>query len=407
MNWAEVGDFQQSLAVGQCDSSPGLIAKAQSLVAAGMDNLAKIKTLGEFVQKLRYVHISKGLQFGHGYKPRKASEVFSSGYGDCKDKANLLVALLREAGLHAHLVSACAEKAWVVKPDFPSPGQFNHAIVAIEADDTIQLPAVVATEKMGRLLFFDPTDPHTQVGDLPWSIQGSLVHVQVPGNSALTPLPSFAAQDDYRWDRRLAIKLSPDGACTIQGHISATGQTGAVLRAQSEGASLPKDLEQLVSRQLNDKFRGAAVVEKKAEDDRASGRCALSFTCTQPNYLQWLPGQSAIAKLDILSRSVLPNFSEKDRLLPIYLPAIALNDEIVLSIPAGFRVDEIPAKTSLESPYGNCHLTYEMAGDSVILKRLVVLHQTTIPVAEYPKLRQFFSDLAKADRTSLLLKPKG
>jgi len=179
------------------------------------------------------------------------------------------------------------------------------------------------------------------------------------------------------------------------------------LRAQFEQDNRPKDLEQLVTKQLNDRFRGAAVQEKKTDDDPVSGRGTLSFTCTQPKYLQWLQGPSAVVKLDILSRHFLPNFSEKERLLPIQLPPVAIDDEIVLWIPQGLKIDELPAKISLESPYGSCQMAFEISGETLRLRRLVVINQGTIPVADYGKLRQFLSDLAKADRTSLLLKPQG
>lgn len=406
-NWAEVVALYQSLNTGQCDSSPGLEAKVRELIASDADDLAKIRALGGHVQKLRYIAINTGLSRGFGWKSRKASVVFSTGYGDCKDKANLMVAMLRQAGLRAYLVSAFLGKERMVKPDCPTPIQFNHAIVAIEVDDRIQLPAVVTAGSLGRLLIFDPTNPYTQVGDLPDALQGGLVHVEVPGNNTLTEVPVLSPRADFKIDRQMEMKLTPQGAVTVTGRISGTGQTGASLRALFEEANLPKDLEKLVTKQLNDKFRGAAVLEKKTNDDRLSGQCTLSFTCAQPKYLQWLQGQTAVVKLDILSRHYLPNFSEKERLLPIQLPPLAINDTIALAIPEGFKIDEVPAQTSLESAYGSCHMTYEIVGETMRLNREVVLNSATIPTAEYAKLRQFLSDIAKADRTSLLLKPKG
>lgn len=405
--WADVVSLYSSLNAGQCDSSPALEAKVKELMVPEMDDLAKIRALGGYVRKLRYIAVNTGLSRGHGWKARKASQVFSVGYGDCKDKANLMVAMLRQAGLRAYLVIAYLGKERSIRPDCPTPAQFNHAIVAIQVDDKIQLPAVVTAEQLGRLLIFDPTDSYTQVGDISRMLQGSLVHVEAPGSNALTALPVFSPQENFRIDRQMEMKLSQEGLVTVTGRVSAAGQTGASLRAEFERANMPKDLEQLVTRQLNDKFRGAAVLAKKTEDDPLTGRCALSFTCAQPKYLQWLPGQSAVVKLDVLSRHYLPNFSEKERQLPVQLPPLAINDEIVLWIPPGFKVDEVPAKTSLESPYGSCHMTYEVSGESLLLKRAVILNQATIPIADYAKLRQFLSDIAKADRTSLLLKWQG
>lgn len=402
--WSEVVDLYASLNAGQCDTSPALEAKVRELTQNETNTLAKVRALGGYVQKLRYIAINTGLGQGFGWKARKASTVFSAGYGDCKDKANLMVALLREAGLRAYLVIAFLGKERTVKSDCPTPAQFNHAIVAVQVDDAIQLPSVVTAEGLGRLLIFDPTDPYTQVGDISHQLQGGLVHVEAPGNNFLTPLPVLSPNDDFKIDRRMEMKLSPEGAAVVSGRISAGGQTGASLRAQFEQSNLPKELEQLVTKQLNDKFRGAAIIDKKTADDRASGVCTLSFTCAQPKYLQWLQGQTAIVKLDILSRHYLPNFSEKERLLPIQLSPLAIDDEILFSIPEGFKIDELPAQTSLDSPYGICRMTYAVTGETLVLKRAVVLNQMIVPVQDYAKLRQFLSDLAKADRTSVLLK---
>ena len=406
-NWAEVVGFYEMMGSGQCDTSAGLSGKVQELIKGRADSLAKIQALGGHVQKLRYIAINTGIRRGNGLKPRKASLVFATGYGDCKDKANLLVAMLREAGLKAYPVSAYLGKDRVIKPDCPTPAQFNHAIVAIEVDEKIQLPAVVTIEKLGRLLIFDPTDSYTQLGDVSATLQGSLVHVEAPGNGILTALPVFSAQEDFKIDRQMAMTLSPEGTVTVAGRISAKGQAGATFRALFERSSMPKDLERLVTMQLNDKFRGATIKEKKAEDDLATGRCILSFNCEQPNFLQRLQGQTAIVKLDVLSRHYLPNFSEKERLLPIQLPPVAIEDEITLTLPPGYVVDELPAKTALASSYGSCNVTYAVSGSVLTLNRTVVLNQSTVPVEDYAKLRQFLSEIAKADRTALLMKRHG
>ncbi len=406
-SWAEVVDFYQTLSTGQCDTSAALAAKVHGLAANQTDKLAKIQALGGYVQKLRYVAYNQGLRFGYGYKPRKASLVFSTGFGDCKDKANLLVAMLGEAGIKAHLASAFLGQDRFIFPDFPTPAQFNHAIVAIEVGEEIQLPAVVQTEKYGRLLFFDATNPYTKVGDLSDSLQGGLVHVEIPGNATLTALPQFSAEADFCYERRLELALTPEGAAQIAGKVTAVGQTGARLRGQFEQANMPKEMEAMVTEQLNDKFRGAAVLAKQTEDDPVSGKCTLAFTCVQPKYVQWLQGQTGIVKLDLLSRKYLPNFSEKERQLPIGLPPLAIKDEIVLHIPQGMVASEFPAASSLESPYGSCVITCESAGDTLVFKRQVVLRESRIPAADYDKLRKFFSDIAKADRAAVLLKRQG
>ena len=66
---------------------------ARALVAPGMNDRDKVRAVHDFVvQNTRYV----GLEFGiHGYKPYKVTQVLARRFGDCKDKASLMLALLR------------------------------------------------------------------------------------------------------------------------------------------------------------------------------------------------------------------------------------------------------------------------------------------------------------------------
>jgi transglutaminase-like putative cysteine protease len=402
-NWSDVAAMLEALNAAQCDSSPELSAKVRELTAGRPDALAKIRALGAYVQKLRYIEIDQGLRYGFGWQARKASLVFARGFGDCKDKANLLVAMLREAGIGAHLVVARPGRDFAVHQECPTPMQFDHAIVAIKVDDSIRLPSVVAVEKLGRLLFFDPTDPYTLVGDLPDGLQGSQVYVLAAGNNFLTGLPDFAAQDDYVLKRSADLSLSPEGALTVVGRLRASGQVGSALRAKFEADTQPKDLEQFVSDQLSNGFRGAAVQEKKTDDDRSADRSTLSFTCVQPDYIQRIQGGIAILKLDVFSRRY-PIFPEKERVLPIALHPIMIRDVISLSLAGGYAVDELPAKVSIKTAYGSYQSSCAIDHNSLVLRRTLLINRNDVPLEDYAKVRQFFNAIARADRTSVLLR---
>lgn len=405
--WQDVTSMYESLNEGQCDSSVELVAKTNSLISGCATALDKIRALGAYVQKIRYIEINEGLRYGYGWKARKASAVFSRGYGDCKDKANLLIAMLREAGIRAHLVIAAIdpEHGFVAHSEFPSPMQFNHAIVAIEVDPSVQLPAVIEMEKSSRLLFFDPTDPYTQVGDLPYLIQGTNVHIAETAVTGLTQLPRFDAAHDFLIQRHVDLTLSSsETGITAAGQISATGQSGAFLRRDFEKATQPIELEKLVTHQLSDVFRGALVEEKKTEDNTQLGVCTLSFTCQHPRFVQRLPGNGLVVKLDVLSRHYLPNFPENERRLPIQLKPVMIQDEVVLKLAGGYTVDEIPRKISLESPYGSYAADFSLTPDALVMKRTITIKYLRVPAEDYAAVRKFLTDIVRADRTSVLLK---
>src|SRR5262249_14677143 len=93
------------------------------------------------------------------------------------------------AGLQAWLVSASTEGRDHVRPEWPSPRQFDHCIAAVQVPAGTGLAAVEEETPLGPLLFFDPTDPLTPLGGLPENLQGSWVLLEHPSKGALLRLP--------------------------------------------------------------------------------------------------------------------------------------------------------------------------------------------------------------------------
>lgn len=96
---------------------------------------AKVKAVYETLQKqVRYVfaHVGRG-----GYEPHDAAEVFTNGYGDCKDQSVLAVALLRKLGIQADTALIATRSRGI--PDMSIPGViFDHMIVHIPAQPGLE-----------------------------------------------------------------------------------------------------------------------------------------------------------------------------------------------------------------------------------------------------------------------------
>ncbi|MDD2765405.1 MAG: DUF3857 domain-containing protein [Opitutaceae bacterium] len=402
-SWGEVATWSEQFNEDAFDTSPLLAAKARELAGASGDTLAKIRALAGYVQELRYIAINRDLHAGHGYKARKASLVFANGFGDCKDKANLLRAMLREAGIHAYMAIALVGRTLEVHPECPTPVQFDHAVVAIAVDPSVDLPSVVQVDKLGRLLLFDPTDKYTPVGDLPQYLQGTRVLLLSRDCEGLLEVPVFTPENDFKVVRKAEIKLLPDGSASMAGKVEGFGQGGAILRAAITQADVPAKLEELVTRQLSDSFKGAVIQEKTTEDDRVDGRCGLSFTCISKRFVQRLPGSLSIVKLDVLNRHYLPVLAETERHIPMLCEPLCLDDEITLHIPAGQHVEERPADASGESPYGSYRISFETVDGAIVMHRRVSIKKKEIPAEDYAQLKSFLSEIARADRCSVIL----
>lgn len=403
-DWTQVAAWMNGITSAQCDVSPALSDKIRELTGNCPDAVSKIRSLGSYVQQLRYVALMEGLSKGLGYQPRKASQVFARGYGDCKDKANLLVSMLHEVGIEAFIAAARSGDDRAVWSDFASPGQFDHAIAAIRVDASVDLPSVVDTPQWGRMLFFDPTAEHTLVGDLPWYLQGTAVFVQTVGNDRLTILPRIEPQQGHAYVRKLSLKLNPDGSYSGQGSIVGRGQAGAELRQAMFAASTKEDLTKFATGLLGDSGRGAKLDHLSRVDDRATGVCGITFEVTKTNYLQFLSNSMVVVKSDLLSRTGIPALTAPTRRLPVKVQPVALEDDVEFILPKGMAPEEIPAPVTLKSAFGNYRREFKVDGGSIRLVRQLDLKQQILPPTDYDALKKFLSELNKAERASLLLK---
>lgn len=401
-DWAAAADWDWKNSLGQCDTNAALAAEARRLTADCADQLARIRALSRAVQQLRYVGVNKNLAIGHGYRPQKATEVFARGWGDCKDKANLLVALLREVGIEAYLASAQTEDGRLVNPGWPSLSQFNHAIVAIRVDDTVRLDPIVDVPGAGRLLFFDATSHTVLLGDLPWELQGSKVQVIFPGNTGLTTLPVLPTERFHLFEAALELELVGTGVvgkCTMGG----PGRAGAYWRGLALWKT-EKEQREYFEERIGKSVRGSQIRSVAATEDPVTGDRRVAVEFSAPRFGQSMPGVGLIVRLDLLGRDNVPAFPELERRLPIGLTPALVRDVIRIRLPDCYVVEEIPKTVQLQTPYGKYSSTYEVSDRTVVVHRSLMLENRMVPVDEYAALKKFLADVAKADRASVVLR---
>lgn len=126
--------------------TPEMRTTVSNLVSGIPYRDAQIRSIFKFVsQDIRYMGITTE-DVAPGYEPHDVSMTFSNRYGVCRDKAALLVALLRLAGFDAYPVLINVGSK--IDPQNPLP-YFNHAIVAVARPE-------------GGYLLMDPTNENTR-----------------------------------------------------------------------------------------------------------------------------------------------------------------------------------------------------------------------------------------------------
>ena len=127
-NWDQFAAWYARIAKGSDDPDDTVKQMAAQLAMGAKTRMEKMQRAFEFVSALRYIAIELGVQ---GFRPRTPAEVLHNRYGDCKDKANLLVALLRNMDVDARFV--LLDRGGTTDVSFPS-WQFNHAICFVPKD---------------------------------------------------------------------------------------------------------------------------------------------------------------------------------------------------------------------------------------------------------------------------------
>src|SRR6266478_9462423 len=171
------------------EASEPIKQEISSLTAGKSAMLPKMQAIAGFMQHdIRYVEIQLGIG---GWQPHAAPDVFSHKYGDCKDKATLMHTMLREIGVDSYHVVINMQRGSVTS-ETPVHNGFNHAILAIKLPDEVKDPSLIAVmqhPKLGRVLFFDPTNELTPFGEIGGYLQANYGLLVTPQGGELVELP--------------------------------------------------------------------------------------------------------------------------------------------------------------------------------------------------------------------------
>ena len=170
-NWQEVVDWAVPLFTAETNQSPELRAEIEKLGQVA-DIEKRILTALRLVQEqVRYLGIESGIG---SHRPTAPSEVLRRRFGDCKDKALLLVTLLRQTGVEATPALVGTTYRAGIAERLPSPDNFNHAIVQIKNGDQTYWVDATRSNQRGPL-------SQIYVGDF------RLALLLRPGATELTP----------------------------------------------------------------------------------------------------------------------------------------------------------------------------------------------------------------------------
>jgi uncharacterized protein DUF3857/transglutaminase superfamily protein len=392
--WNGIARWYWDLARDRMIPTDSVSAAAREATAGVHEVDEKVRRLYEFAQgKVNYVAIQLGIG---GWQPHASADVLRHRYGDCKDKATLLIAMLRAVGLQGHPVLIRTRDDGLIDRDQPSPA-FNHMIVAVPGPEGYR--------------FMDPTSETTSFGDLPWQDQGvPVLVVKEEGQGDLVETP-LSPPERNRRHRLVTGQIAATGDLEGNYIIDAWGQrrddmTGFLDAKPTEREDTVEDLMAWLCPGAQLKGYAVTAPARPGEPLRVTIRFAVPRFAVRAGkaevvspHLVRFPGLTSIA-------------AYAARRHPVFFPYL-FNEtsEARLRLPVGRVLKKIPADRTIEGPGLTASSRYELAReqdrDVLVVRRTVTISRREIPVADYGALRNFISTLIEEESKAVTLELAG
>ena len=371
--WREYVEWERALLSEVFESNAHLRALATRLTQGATTPRGRLDRLYRYVsQEIRYQQDYEDTIAG--VRPHSCPVVLERGYGDCKDKAVLMILLGREVGLDIRFAVLRTTGAGQVHRDVPNQ-QFNHAIVFVPQQDGID-----------EAFFMDPTTDGLDMGNLRADDQGatSLVIHPDDGTFEFHEIPYQDPSLQY-FNCDVSVEVTDPEHASARTDCRVRGAVASMFRRVMRNEERAGQLRQNVAQTF---FTGSAVTGAETEHvDDIDHPLELRLTLDASPALQpqgeqrrmRIPSPFNIGRLTRLER----------RRTPLRLgPPESARWEITYDAPPGGRIARAPADFEIEHPCFTVSRHTVTRG-----RRATVTIATTRTCAEvapedYPELRR-------------------
>jgi len=380
-DWKQVGSWYAELVRPQFALDQSLQDELAHVTNGLHTDKEKISAIQEFV--LRSTHYV-ALEFGiYSYKPYPVTQIYARRFGDCKDKASLMIALLRSAGIEAEIALVRTRSLGDVAAEPASIAVFNHAIVYVPKYD----------------LWLDGTAEYAG-RELPLEDQGALsLTVSLSGAAEIRHIPMSRAADNYT---RHVIRgeLSAQGVIQFSGSTTTRGEDAPGLR---HDLAVREQQLDMFRRELAEVFPSVqvdSVAVHGAEVLSSSVSVEFQGALNSPQYKRvvslrssWMPRSYVAALAGASTRT-------QDLVLP---SPWTTDEEIHIALPEGAEVTSLPRDQNITGVFGSLRLHYKKSAGEVIIQSHVQFEKARVSAQDYPAFRQFCTQAERSFRNEITL----
>jgi predicted Zn-dependent protease len=248
-SWDGYARWEAALLSEAFTASPELDALASKLTVGAKTPREKLERLWAHVaQEIRYQQEYEDTIAG--VKPHSAAMVHERGYGDCKDKAVLMIRLARAVGVELRFALLRTTNVGKVKKELPNQ-QFNHAIVFAPRQPGLD-----------EAFFIDTTTNGLDIGNTRSDDEGaqSLV-LDKDGRWEFVAIPYQSPELELA-RHEITVDLASPEKVLAKDHVTARGAVAAGMRVALRSGEGAKKFYQGLSDQL---FAGTTLASAKAD----------------------------------------------------------------------------------------------------------------------------------------------
>jgi tetratricopeptide (TPR) repeat protein len=368
-SWQQLGQMYSRLISDSMTLDLDVREATAKIVASKLTRRQIVRAVYDWViENTRYVALEFGI---NAIKPYAVPLVHKRRHGDCKDKAALMVAMLREAGVKANIALVRTRDRGKIDSSIPVYAAFDHAIVYVPGED----------------LWLDGTVLHHTVDELPTGdrgIQALLITEDRGGVLTTTPEPR---PENAASSLRQEIRVESSGDAVIGVEALFRGEFAARERSRLRGQDQPGRTLLAVLREVAPEVNLIQADFGPLSLDRSEVK--YSYRAHVPRY-----GQPTGHRLELPLALVLPRLGFETpapgRPIPFQLPEPAQHTiEASIVLPPGAKLVEQPANAVAEAPWGRVSVNLRPQTTGVAITIEYSLSSGVVPVERIAQLGEF------------------
>jgi len=367
---------------------PDLKHLTDSLTAKAKTDDEKAKSIYKWVQSnIKYVAFEDGLE---GFIPREANLVLARKYGDCKDMASILQAMLNHAGIPAYFTWIGTRSLPYTYQETPLPIVDNHMICAVRIGNDFK--------------FLDGTDESCVYGKPSHGIQGKEALVALEENKYEIVKVGVPAKEDNQYIDSSFIEIDEKDVkgrlkIYLKGYYASTLKSILNYRNETEKKEY---LKSRFSRGNNKiQFKDWAVTHSPDNNE-----CWVLAEFTLPDYARKI-NDEWLLNLNLFRLFEHQEIDYPKRKLPKEFSFLNTNQyTVALKIPGGYTNSYLPQGLDHKNEAWGFRLSYKTQNGTMYLTQQFDTEQLLLQPAQFEQWNKVLEMLFPHYKQSIVLSKK-